>query len=90
MLAQRLTMTVIGTLVVAAIGLLGRSVAGRRVGLIAAGVAAANPNLWMNDAVIMSESISALLIVALLGAGYRLAQRPTLGRAADRPARCAG
>jgi 4-amino-4-deoxy-L-arabinose transferase-like glycosyltransferase len=53
-----------------------------RVGLLAAAVAAVNPNLWMNDAVIMSESISALLIVATIACGYALHRQPTLQRAA--------
>lgn len=87
-LAQRLTMTLVGTLVVAAVGLLARRVAGPVAGVAAAVVAAANPNLWMNDAVVMSEAISALLIVALLAAGFWLARRPTMGRAAGAGAVC--
>lgn len=80
-LAQRLTMTVIGTLVLVAMGFLGRYVADWRVGLAAAGVAAVNPNLWMNDALIMSEAPSALLIIATMAAGFALARRPSSGRA---------
>jgi len=87
-LAQRLTMTLIGTITIVAIGLLARSVAGAAAGLAAAAIAAADPNLWVNDAVIMSESISALLIVATLASGFALARRPTLGRAAAAGAVC--
>lgn len=71
-LAQRLTMTVAGALAVVAIGSLGRAAGGPAVGLVAAAVAAANPNLWMNDALVMSESLAALLIAAVLLAGVRL------------------
>jgi 4-amino-4-deoxy-L-arabinose transferase-like glycosyltransferase len=71
-LAQRLTMTVAGVLAVAVIGLLGRTVGGRAVGLVAAAVATANPNLWMNDALVMSESLAAVLIPAVLLAAVRL------------------
>ncbi|MBI2710095.1 MAG: glycosyltransferase family 39 protein [Actinobacteria bacterium] len=81
-LALRLTMSVVGSLAVAAIGWLGRALGGARLGIAAAIVAAINPNLWMNDAVVMSEAPSALLIALTLWAGYRLAARPSLARAA--------
>ncbi|MCU1455301.1 MAG: hypothetical protein JWN46_3447 [Acidimicrobiales bacterium] len=77
-LAQRLTMTLLGTAAVAVIGLLGREVGGDRIGLLAATIAALNPNLWVNDALVMSESLSTLLIAALMLAGCRLARRPTM------------
>lgn len=51
------------------IGLLARSLVGPTAGLVAAAVAALNPNLWMNDALVMSESLSALLIALLLWSG---------------------
>ncbi|MDQ6696887.1 MAG: glycosyltransferase family 39 protein [Actinomycetota bacterium] len=87
-LAQRLTMTVLGTGVVVVIGLLGRQLAGPRAGLVAAAIAAVNANLWMNDALVMSESISALFVGALLIVGYRLAERRTIGWAVAAGALC--
>ncbi len=84
-LAQRLTMVLVGTGTVALIGVLGRRL-GRRlggdrvgdgVGLVAAGIAALNPNLWINDTLVMSESLCALFVVLLVGVGYRLRDRPT-------------
>lgn len=81
-MAQRFTFCLVGAASIVVIGLLARSLAGRVAGVAAAVVAAANPNLWMNDAVIMSESISTLLIAALLWASVALRRSPTLRRAA--------
>ena len=39
-------------------------------GLIAAGVAAVYPNLWLNDGLVMSESVSCLLVSLVLWAGF--------------------
>ena len=87
-LAKRLTMVVIGTGVIVAIALLARAVAGPVAGLVAAGLAAVNPNFWMNDAVIMSEAISTVLIAVLMTAGVALARSPTVARAAVAGALC--
>jgi 4-amino-4-deoxy-L-arabinose transferase-like glycosyltransferase len=87
-LAQRLTMTVIGTIAIVVIALLGKAVAGPVAGVLAGALAAVNPNFWMNDAVIMSEAVSTVLIAALMIAGLRLARAPTVGRAAAAGAVC--
>ncbi len=64
---QRIVMTLVGTASVMVIGLLGRRIAGPRVGLIAAGVAAIYPNLWINDGMLLTETIVILgTAVALL------------------------
>jgi hypothetical protein len=73
---QRFAMTLCGIATVALIGLAGRRltavVAGAsdrtadRVGLVAAGIAAAYPNLWINDSVVMSESLALMLVAASL------------------------
>lgn len=80
-MAQRLTFCLVGALSIVLIGLFARSLAGPVAGVAAAVVAAANPNLWMNDAVVMSESISTLLITGLLWAAVGLRRSPTLPRA---------
>jgi 4-amino-4-deoxy-L-arabinose transferase-like glycosyltransferase len=87
-LAQRLTMTVIGTLAIVVIALLGRALAGPVAGVVAGAIAALNPNFWMNDAVVMSEAVSTVLIAALMITGLRLARAPTVGRAAAAGAVC--
>lgn len=89
LLAQRLAMAVIGTLTVVGIGVLGRTVSGRgRIGLLAAGLAAVYPNLWLNDGVVMSESIATLTIVAVFLTLYRANGRYTAGRLAVIGALC--
>ena len=66
---HRYTMVLLGTLVVALVGLLGRRVGGETVGLVAAGIAALSPNIWVNDGLVMSETVTVLTVTgALLGA----------------------
>jgi len=79
---QRLGITLIGLAVVPVIGLLGRRLAGDRVGLVAAAIAAVYPNLWLNDSLVMSETIAILLVALALLAGLRLEEVPTVARAA--------
>jgi 4-amino-4-deoxy-L-arabinose transferase-like glycosyltransferase len=68
---QRLMTALFGIASIAVIGLVGRRVGGARVGVIAAGIAAVYPNLWMNDGLVMSESLSILLVAAVLLVGHR-------------------
>jgi 4-amino-4-deoxy-L-arabinose transferase-like glycosyltransferase len=76
-LAHRLTMAVLGSVVVVVVGLIGRSVAGDRAGCWAAGIAALYPNLWINDALVMSETLAALAVALAILLAYRLARHPT-------------
>jgi 4-amino-4-deoxy-L-arabinose transferase-like glycosyltransferase len=75
--AHRFAMVLFGTATVVLLGLLGRAVAGDRVGLVAAGIGALYPNLWVNDGIIMSESLSALLVTLALLLAYRMRAGPT-------------
>ncbi len=79
--AQRVTMMLVGTATVAVIGLIGRRIGGDRVGLVAALIALANPNLWINDSLTMSESLAALFVALLVWCGLVLVERPTLKHA---------
>jgi 4-amino-4-deoxy-L-arabinose transferase-like glycosyltransferase len=79
--AQRLAGAVFGGGTVAALGLLGRLLAGWRAGLIAAGLAAVHPTLIAADGALMSESLYGLLAALLMLAAYRLLDAPSLGRA---------
>ena len=54
---QRLAMCVLGTATIAVIAVLGRRLGGARVGLIAAGIAAVYPNFWINDGMLMVETL---------------------------------
>ncbi len=63
---QRATNTAIGIAVIPLVAMVARRVGGRRVGVIAAVLAAVYANLWMNDSLIMSETISTLMVVLAL------------------------
>jgi len=80
-LAMRFEIAAVGLGVVLLVGLLGREVAGDRVGLVAAAVAAAYPYLWVNDGLIMSEAFAAAAVVGALLLTLRLCRRgrPALG-----------
>jgi 4-amino-4-deoxy-L-arabinose transferase-like glycosyltransferase len=80
--AHRVLVSLIGTGTVVVVGLLGRQVAGARAGLLAAGIAAAYPVLIAADGAVMSETLLGLLVALAALAAYRLAERPTLARAA--------
>ncbi|HVE69465.1 MAG TPA: glycosyltransferase family 39 protein [Solirubrobacteraceae bacterium] len=80
--AHRVVGCLCGTGTVAAIGVLGRRVAGERAGLIAAGIAAAYPMLWVVDGTLMSESLYGLTIALALLAAYAVVERPSAARAA--------
>jgi 4-amino-4-deoxy-L-arabinose transferase-like glycosyltransferase len=82
LLAQRLFQTLIGAATVVVIAFLARRLAGDTVGLVAAGIAAVYPNLWVNDALTMSESVSTLCIAGLLLAVVRFADGPSYRTAA--------
>lgn len=76
-LPQRLTMCLIGAAAVGVIGLLGRRVAGAAVGLTAAVIAAVYPNLFVNDGIVMAESLTALLVATVLLLAYRVREDRT-------------
>ena len=76
--AQRVTMVLLGAATVVVIGLAARHLAGPKAGLIAATIAAGAPALWVNDVLIMSETLTALLVAMVLWAGIALAERQTI------------
>jgi 4-amino-4-deoxy-L-arabinose transferase-like glycosyltransferase len=69
---------VIGAGTVALVGITGRELAGKRVGLVAAVLAAVYPNLWFYDSVLMSETLILFTTVLTILLAYRLARRQTL------------
>ena len=77
---QRLAMTLVGTGTVVAIGLLGRRVGGEIVGLVAAGIAAVYPMLFLSDGVLMAETPYVLLVTVALLLAYRAADQPSMRR----------
>lgn len=81
--AMRLASGFLGVAAAVGVALLARRVSGSdRAGLLAGLFAAIYPNLWINDGLILSESLAAPLIVYLLWCAYRLIETPTWMRAA--------
>ena len=74
--AHRLTGAVLGTGTVVAVGYLGRRVAGARVGLIAAALAAVYPVLITADGSLLPESLFGLLVAVAMLFAYRLLDEP--------------
>jgi len=72
---HRLASTLLGAAAVLVIGLVAHRIAGRRAGLLAAGAAAVYPNLWINDAMMLSESMYALTIALVVLAALRFRDR---------------
>jgi 4-amino-4-deoxy-L-arabinose transferase-like glycosyltransferase len=87
---QLLTMAAIGAGVVLCVGLLGRSLAGPRVGLVAAALAALAPNFWMPSGILMSETPSMLFMALILLAVIRLLRAPKVLNAVLLGAACGG
>ncbi|MEA2422686.1 MAG: hypothetical protein QOF55_1785 [Thermoleophilaceae bacterium] len=68
--AHRVVSCLFGAVAVVLIGLLGRRVGGTRVGLVAAGLAALYPALWMLDSSLRSESLYLPLVALVLLLAY--------------------
>jgi 4-amino-4-deoxy-L-arabinose transferase-like glycosyltransferase len=68
----RIVMSAFGALTIIVVGLLARELAGRRAGLLAAAFVAVTPAFWMNDGLVMSETLSALTTALVLLFAYRV------------------
>jgi 4-amino-4-deoxy-L-arabinose transferase-like glycosyltransferase len=82
---QRLAMTLLGIVTVFVLGMSGRrlgspfgAVAAERIGLVAAVIAAVYPNLWINDSLVMSETLAILLVALALYVALGHHARPTI------------
>jgi 4-amino-4-deoxy-L-arabinose transferase-like glycosyltransferase len=71
-LPMRLLIAAIGGVVVLLAGLVALSVAGPSAAYIAAVLAAVNPNLWMNDGLLVAESLAVAGTAAAVWCTYRL------------------
>jgi hypothetical protein len=80
--AQRIALACVGTGTVALIGGIGRRMAGPSVGLVAAGLAAVSPMMFLPEATLMSEAIFVFLVAAALLLALRAYERPSLLRIA--------
>ena len=68
---------IIGAGTVFLVGITGREIAGDRVGLFAAGIAAVYPNVWFYDSVVMSETLILFTTTLAVLVAYRFARRPS-------------
>jgi len=73
---HRLESCLLGVVGVVVLGLTGRVVGGERVGLITAFIAAVYANLWINDGVLLSESMVVVVIACVLLAAYSYWRNP--------------
>ena len=78
----RLTEAVLGGLVVLLVGMVGRDIAGTKVGLVAAALAALAPDFWMPSGIVMSETPAMLTMALILLSIVRYVRSPGLARAA--------
>jgi 4-amino-4-deoxy-L-arabinose transferase-like glycosyltransferase len=72
---------IIGAGTVVLVGITGREIAGDRVGLVAAVLAAVYPNVWFYDSVVMSETLILFTTTVVILVAYRFARRPSFGLA---------
>jgi len=78
----------LGAATVAVVAAVARRLGGRRAGWAAAVLAAGHPALWINDVVLMSESVYQVAAAVVAWSGYRFWRRRTLGSAVVLGAAC--
>lgn len=80
-LDHQLWSCIVGSGVVVAVGLTGREIVDDTTGLVAAALAAVYPAFWINDGLLMSETLVQLVVAVLVLFVYRALRRPTIGNA---------
>lgn len=81
-LAHQIMGCLIGVATVVGVGLVGDHIGGEQAGLVAMGLAAIYPPLWVTDGGIMSEGLFALITTAIILTSYRFAERRSVRDAA--------
>jgi 4-amino-4-deoxy-L-arabinose transferase-like glycosyltransferase len=76
-----LTAVWISTPMVIMCGLAGREIGGRRLGIIAALVAALYPNIWAWDGTVLSEPVAMLTVATMVYVAFRFWRRPSMSGA---------
>jgi 4-amino-4-deoxy-L-arabinose transferase-like glycosyltransferase len=76
--AHRLASSVLGAASIVVIALVARRLAGNRAALIAAGIAALYPELWINDGMLLTETMAIFTVGLVVLAAYRLWDRRDL------------
>ncbi len=80
-LAVRFEMMFIGLFGIVLMAFLARRLAGETAGIVAAVIAALYPYLWVNDTLIMSETLAVTAVVGALLLTLQLREHPSRGRA---------
>ncbi len=75
--AHRVVSGLLGVATIIVVGLVGRRIAGSAVGVIAATIVAVYPFFWINDGMVMSESLVVLVAALVLWTAYAFVQSPT-------------
>ena len=88
--AHRVVSGLLGVATIIVVGLLGRRVAGAAVGLVAATIVAVYPFMWINDGMVMSESLAVLMAALVLAASYSFVKTPRPRQAILLGLACAG
>jgi hypothetical protein len=87
--AHRLASCLLGVAAVVLIGIIGYRIGGASVGLVAAGIGAVYPQLWINDGMLLSESMAVLTTAVVILVAYEFWRRPTIRFAAVLGLACA-
>jgi 4-amino-4-deoxy-L-arabinose transferase-like glycosyltransferase len=74
--AHRIVSGLLGVATIVVVAYVGRRVAGAAVGLIAAAIVAVYPFMWINDGMLMSESLAVLMGALVLAAAYSFVKTP--------------
>ncbi|MCK9897157.1 glycosyltransferase family 39 protein [Frankia sp. AgB32] len=72
----------LGVCSIVVVALAGRRMAGPATGLVAAGLAAVYPGMWLNDPLVMSETTGILACSCIILAGFRFVDRRRMSDAA--------
>jgi 4-amino-4-deoxy-L-arabinose transferase-like glycosyltransferase len=79
--AHRVVSSLLGVAAVVLVGLVGKRIAGAAVGLTAAVIVAIYPFMWINDGMVMSESMVVLVAALVLLTAYDFARTPDVRHA---------
>lgn len=79
--AHRLASSMLGTATIVVVGLLARRLAGDGAGIVAAAITAVYPEIWINDGMLLSETLAIFMTAVALTAAYLFWRSPTMRNA---------
>jgi 4-amino-4-deoxy-L-arabinose transferase-like glycosyltransferase len=75
-LAHQVFACIVGTVTVLLVGWAGRVIGGDRVGVVAAALAAANPNMWVRERELLAQTLVFPLVAVAVALAYRYWREP--------------